>query len=474
MPRAAPVLRRDLSPGARRAVRAEGASGQDALQPAGPGPVAARTGSATTPPAGPSPVLPAPAAAAADGPPATPLGIVAWSLGGGAELATAVGIAIAATAVYLFTAPGAPAGTDYFVRLADAFLQGRVYLTESYPWLSELIPRDGVFYVAYPPMPAVVLMPFVAVFGIEFHQQVASCLFAGISVGLAWLAMGRFALTPAVRALLTVVFGFGTCLWYTAETGSAWYLAHTVAVMFAMGTLVLVLSRRWALLAGLLLGCATVARLPVGLTAPFFLAMAAGLAWPLRWPDDRRATIRAAVLFCAGLAVPVAMNALYNVARWGTPIDVGYTLIPGVLDEPYYQKGILAFEYIPRHLYAIFFRSWNYVDELPFLQPSNNGLGLFFTTPLFLWLVRARLSDPRVVWAIIAIALALVPIVTHGNIGFSQFGYRFSLDVQPLLFVILATVFERGTSRLAWAAGAAAVAFNLYGVWAMNSGFVNW
>ena len=35
----------------------------------------------------------------------------------------------------------------------------------------------------------------------------------------------------------------------------------------------------------------------------------------------------------------------------------------------------------------------------------------------------------------------------------AQFGYRFSLDVQVFLFVILATVFERGMSRLAWLAG---------------------
>ena len=38
--------------------------------------------------------------------------------------------------------------------------------------------------------------------------------------------------------------------------------------------------------------------------------------------------------------------------------------------------------------------------------------------------------------------------MTHGNVGLTQFGYRFSLDVQPLLFVILATVFERGMSPL--------------------------
>jgi hypothetical protein len=62
--------------------------------------------------------------------------------------------------------------------------------------------------------------------------------------------------------------------------------------------------------------------------------------------------------------------------------------------------------------------------------------------------------------------------VTHGNVGLTQFGYRFSLDVQPLLFVILATVFERGMGRRAWIASGASVAICAYGIWAIGIGFV--
>ena len=62
--------------------------------------------------------------------------------------------------------------------------------------------------------------------------------------------------------------------------------------------------------------------------------------------------------------------------------------------------------------------------------------------------------------------------MTHGNVGISQFGYRFSLDVQPLLFVILATVFERGMGRWAWAATAVSVVVCAYAIWAISIGFV--
>ena len=53
-----------------------------------------------------------------------------------------------------------------------------------------------------------------------------------------------------------------------------------------------------------------------------------------------------------------------------------------------------------------------------------------------------------VAWALLATALVSIPIITHGNVGITQFGYRFSLDFQLLLFVILATVVARGWTRL--------------------------
>lgn len=385
-------------------------------------------------------------------------------------------IVAATTALYLLASSVDRQELDYFVRLADAFIHGRIYLTEAPSWLNELIPRDGVWYVAYPPMPALLLVPFVAIFGPGFHQQVASCLFGGIAVGLTWLVLGRFALTGRVRLGLTVVFGFGTVLWYVAEVGSVWYISHVVAVLFSMAALLLLLDKRWPFLVGLLLGCAAISRLPVGLTAPFFLALIVGLGWPPRLParGRRGAAIRAGLAFLIGIAIPTAVYLLYNVARWGTIVDQSYVLIPGVLEDPIYAKhGILALEYIPRHIHAIFLRSWNYVDDPPFLQPSLWGLSLFLTTPLLLWLGKARLRDPRVAWAAIGTALALVPIVAHGNVGLTQFGYRFSLDVQPLLWVALATVFERGMSRWAWAASAASVVICAYGIWATSIGFVD-
>jgi len=74
---------------------------------------------------------------------------------------------------------------------------------------------------------------------------------------------------------------------------------------------------------------------------------------------------------------------------------------------------------------------------------------------------------------VLGTALALIPIVTHGNVGITQFGYRFSLDVQPLLFVVLASAFRGGMSRLAELACVGAIATCAYAIWAIGIGFVD-
>ncbi len=391
------------------------------------------------------------------------------------ELGLAVAIIVVVAVVYLLSGP-ASQPLDYFVRLADAFLHGRLYLTEAPSWLNELVPAGAGWYVPYPPMPAVVLVPFVALLGLAAPQQIVSSLAGAISAGLMFLAIGRLGVRGSARLGLVAVFAFGTVLWWGASEGNAWLFAQAVAVLFSAAALLLATYRRAPALVGLLLGCATVSRLPVGLSAPFFLAVLVGLPLPFSRADLRRA-LRPAMAFAVGLAVPVVLYALYNLARWGTPIDMGYVLIPGVLQDPIYaEHGILSIFYLPRHIYAIFFRSFDLQAEFPWFRPSWWGLSLFLTTPLYVWLARAPGRDARVRWACVGIGLALIPIVTHGNVGIAQWGYRFSLDVQVPLFAVLALVFA-GRTRRDWppiAAGVMAIVVNLYGVIAIRNGFVGY
>lgn len=93
--------------------------------------------------------------------------------------------------VYLFSYQGEGAHWNYFIFLADAFLHGRLYLLTNPPWLNELVKWNGHYFVVYPPMPAIMLLPFVAFFGISFPQPLLSILLGAINIALSYLVFTK-------------------------------------------------------------------------------------------------------------------------------------------------------------------------------------------------------------------------------------------------------------------------------------------
>ena len=106
-----------------------------------------------------------------------------------------VGIALAFVAfvVYWLSNRAFDAGHGDFFYLADAFLHGRVWI-ESALGPNDVIYYDGHVYVPFAPLPAVLLMPLVALIGPVTADQWESGINAGLAatvVLLAWWTAGR-------------------------------------------------------------------------------------------------------------------------------------------------------------------------------------------------------------------------------------------------------------------------------------------
>ena len=326
---------------------------------------------------------------------------------------------------------GPSPGQNHFVYLAEGFLHGRLGVTGGGTVLAEIVPFSGNYYVVYPPMPAILLLPFVAVFGTTFDQGLLSILLASLSVAAVWFMLKKTGSNSKKSVWLAALFGFGTCFWFIASVGSSWYIEHVSAVLFLTLAIILALSKKSPFLTGLLLGFAFLSRLPVILSFPFFLLLI------YSQNNEWKPSLKKAAYFLLGLGILVGAYVLYNFGRWGVFSDLGYTLIPGITEDPFFQQGIFNINYIPRHIYAIIFQGPILQDNFPYFQPSWMGLGLFFTTPAFLYIFRgswSRLSK----YAAIAIVCILPILITHGTVGFTQFGYRFSLDFTPFLILLAA------------------------------------
>jgi hypothetical protein len=294
-----------------------------------------------------------------------------------------------------------------------------------------------------------------------------SIILASLCVSAIWFMLRKSGSNHKKSLWLAVLFGFGTCFWFIASVGSSWYIEHVSAVLFLTGAIILALYKKNNFWVGLLLGCATLSRLPTVLAFPFFLLLTyeQNTTWKSR--------LKQAAIFFLGLAIPVGLNALYNFARYGTFLDVGYTLIPGIQQDPYFTSGIFNLSYIPRHIYAILFQGPILLNNFPYFEPNWMGLGLFFTTPTFIYIFKGPWNKFSK-YAALAVVCILPILITHGTVGFTQFGYRFSLDFTPFLMLLAAKGMRE---NLGWSEKALIILSLLVNLWGVVSiikfGFVS-
>ena len=454
--------------------------------------------------------------------------------------AVLVGAGLIALALAAYWLPGSDRFYNHFVWQAQAFLNGTAvidwpvdlggfprgndWMQDVYP-LSELTgdPTTTGALLPFPPLPAILLMPFVAIWGLATDIRAVSVVLGAANVGLAWWALGRLDVSRRVRLATTIFFGFGTVFWYAAQLGTTWFFAHVAAITFlllalgvalgadpeaddevedapspaALGaSLVEALRRPLALvdrrqfLAGLLFGIACTARLTVVFGAPFFMLVGGGGSWARR-------------SFSAGLGaiIPVGLLVLYNLTTTGHLFHPGY--------EYQYQKEANGYQslgynpdwaiedarYLPQNL-GIFLlsapailpdqklgafgetddptcaepgaRRGLFDEDCPIAIPRAIGTSIILSSPAFLlagWALVSRRSRLVAGAYLAVLAIAIVNLM-HFSQGWVQFGYRFSNDFVVFALPLVALGMSRrgGVGLLGFWLIVAAVVMNLWGV----------
>jgi hypothetical protein len=351
---------------------------------------------------------------------------------------------------------------NQYERLADSMLHGRLDIPNPPEYLELARYPDGA-YVINPPAPAVLLMPFVAMWGFDTNEVIVSMAIGAATAGLFWVATRQMGWDIKLSAGLTLVLAFGTNFWWAAADGGMWMIAHVVAVFFMMGALVEATGAKRPWLVGILVGAAGLSRLPTFLTFPFF-------AYLLVHSDQRpwtqllrdRAVLLRLGLFAAALGAMAALDLLYNYERYGSFRDEGY-YHPQYRELPSLSQGMNDDSYIPRHLEAIFLKAPVVDGDFPFFHPRIEGLGLFLTTPVFVYLLGAP-ANRLTIAAAVAALLTLIPTVTYGATGGTQFGYRYALDVLPMLLLLTAAGMGFEMNRVKWGLVALSCLIGLWGV----------
>ena len=453
--------------------------------------------------------------------------------------AMAIGVLLAVVALGVYLLTRADRFYDHFVWQAAAFLEGQAAIR--YPvadsaerlgnWFFQdvlpVAPTDGIArgLIPFPPLPAIVLLPFVAVFGLATDDQTIFSVLAAVDVALCWWMLGGLPLRPSVRLGSTVFFAFGTAFWYSAQVATTWYQAHIVAVGLALVAVGLALRGdppatvdepadhaaavvpdphwsdrlrvdRRAFAIGVLFGLAVTARLTVALAAPFFLLVGpGGGTWRRSWST------------ALGAAVPLGALLAYNILTTGYVFHPAYDHLYQLEARAYtglgYDPAWAAEDprYLPQNLGIMLLTGADLLpdrlrDSLGFLDrplctdpgatrglfdvrcpialPRDIGMSILLTSPAFLlaWPALRRPGQRRLVTgAALAVLAVTVVNLMHFSQGWVQFGYRFSNDVLPFALVLVALGFERLVAdRRGWAMPAAigliavSLAVNAWGV----------
>ncbi len=323
---------------------------------------------------------------------------------------------------------------------------------------------DRVIYqVSFPPFPAVMLMPLVAVLGYNINDVIVTLLFGVLAalLLLIWLRRlrerGLIHHGPGDRLWLVALFAFGTVLWYCATRGEVWFTALTMGVALHLAFLITAQGARHPLWAGLILGIGVATRTPLLFAAIFFPLEA--LFPHGQWLGGRggaglrRAAGRIA-LFCVPMAAIGITLAWYNWARWQNPFEFGHFYLLEGTRAPTRDFGLFNFHFLNHNLSAALTNLPRLSDHPPYVQVTRHGLGLLASTPALFALFGAMRSHPaapaadddgraqerRVLGRHLAIAIAVIaaPALLYQNDGWQQFGYRFALDFWPALIGLFA------------------------------------
>ncbi len=328
----------------------------------------------------------------------------------------------------------------HFVYLANAFAHGKLDLGTFPPPSSEegdWTLFHGHWTIAFPPLPSLLMVPFVLVYGKAFNDIIFTLLFAAANVALVFNLLPaishrlipNFKLEAKARWALTASFAFGTVHWWLASFGMVWFTGQIVGLTFLLLALRETLVKGRPLLVGLSMALA-------GLSRPTMLLALPVLVWLLYpYVPLRRQLVGLLPLALAGIGM-----GWYNHARFGDPLELGYRymLIEKLLAGPLDKYGQFSLAHLGRNLYWSLVALPKLSPKSPFVLINPWGLSIFISTPALLFIFFAPWREKLAQACLLGAVCVAIPSLLYYTTGYMQFGYRFILDYIPFLMVLVA------------------------------------
>ena len=328
----------------------------------------------------------------------------------------------------------------YYNYLADAFVHGQLHLRLLPTDVLDLSYFQGQYFLYWSPFPAILLMPFVALLGVQFSDIIFTLIIGALNVSLVGLLLrkacrrGVIRLSKLRRGVLVLFFALGTVHLTLAPFGRVWFTGQVVGFCcIALGYLASLSLRGYSafVLTGLAIAAAFLTRNHLILAgvwpALFLLYQHRDLGWR-----------RLSAFSFAGLSpilATIGLLSAYNWLRFGSVVDNGiahHLMHPNFVAN-YQRYGAFNLHYLPTNFF------YQYVAyPLPLRPTSYYGGSLFLLSPLFFAVfLSVKKNKSWSTWALlVTVVLVAIPILVLMGTGWVQFGPRYTLDFTvPLLLL---------------------------------------
>jgi hypothetical protein len=356
-----------------------------------------------------------------------------------------------------------------YVLLAQAFLHGHTWIDWPGEYIDALL-YNGQHYVIEAPLPAILLLPHVAIAGTAANQTLLAVFLAGVAIGAAWELGERIGASVETNAWLCTFLLAGTDLLWCSMLGDVWFIAHVSAVCFTLLALTELCGKRRGWLVALWAICAAESRFTLALALPVYaVLLACDQTMPENVRIDARRALRPLGGFAAVILAGMVLWAWYNFARWGTFADIGYTTWYHQDEAGSPTGSPFRLQYLSYELWSFFQQRPDFAGAFPWFHPSYSGVALTWTSPALIYAFFARRPLAFIVLLWIGALLTAIPNFLYYVNGFAQYGMRHALDFIPFLFALMLVAARRGLPLWVKPLIVYSCAASLYGVWYWNA-----
>lgn len=315
---------------------------------------------------------------------------------------------------------------------ARAWINGHTYLDHNYEYL-ELAIYKGHYYVSFPPLPSVILLPFTFIFKPNMPTNLLSFIIFTIEFIVLYKIIKRYKNNELLSIFIALSFTLGTNLVSLSIDSGVWFIAQILNNLFCILAIDSFLKKKKTLVfffLSLAVGCRPFSAIYMVMFFIYYLI------------TDENKLIYKKIFNNLKPLIPAIIVAIcymtYNYIRFDNILEFGHNYLPEFLEA---EHGQFSLYYLLPNLKKLIFNTIhirsniNLSIDMPFCFLIANPVIIVYLYHSIRNIIKTKKNDILRLMIIISVFINIILICMHRTLGAWQFGARYTCDILPFVFL---------------------------------------